>query len=90
MTPPGGEHRCAKRHHSQTRGAGEGVKGRSRLAGARSAALEALIPPPQHHGAAVRPSISGELRGKPSRRVRFFVGMPGASRLFGGRPRAGS
>src|SRR5580693_5540852 len=41
-TPPGGEPTCAKRHHSQTQGAGEGVKGRSRLAGARSAALEAL------------------------------------------------
>jgi hypothetical protein len=33
---------CAKRHHRQTLGEGEGVKGRSRLAGARSAALEAL------------------------------------------------
>jgi hypothetical protein len=39
----GGEHTFAKRHVSQTPDAGEGVKGRSRLAGARSAALEALV-----------------------------------------------
>ena len=32
-------------------------------------------PATQHHGAAVRPSISREMRGKPSRRVRFFVGI---------------
>jgi hypothetical protein len=33
----------AKRHYSQMPDAGEGIKGRSRLAGARSAALEALV-----------------------------------------------
>jgi hypothetical protein len=43
----------AKRHVSQTLGAGEGVKGQSRRAGARSAALEAFVLT-QHHEAAVR------------------------------------
>jgi hypothetical protein len=42
MTPGNGGHTLAKRRHSQTLGAGEGVKGQSRFAGARSAALEAL------------------------------------------------
>jgi hypothetical protein len=40
----------------------------------QTSALEALTRS-QHHGAAVRPSISREMRGKPSRRVRFFVGI---------------
>jgi hypothetical protein len=42
MTPGNGGHTLAKRRHSKTLGAGEGVKGQSRFAGARSAALEAL------------------------------------------------
>jgi len=44
-------------------GEGEGVKGRSRLAGARSAALEALVLT-QHNASAVRPSGLGVSRGR--------------------------
>ncbi len=68
------------------------VRGSRAIAGVPVRAAQPLRPAPatQHHGAVVRPSLSGEMRGKPFRRSRFFVGMPGASRLFGGRPRAGS
>jgi hypothetical protein len=57
MTPrgPAADKPFAKRHVSQTPGVGEGVKGQSRLAGARSAALEAVAHA-QHNEAAVRPS----------------------------------
>ena len=37
MTPVGGGHTRAKRHHKQTRGEGEGVKGRSRRLPVRAA-----------------------------------------------------
>jgi hypothetical protein len=55
MSLPAADSSCAKRHVSQMLGEGEGVKGRSRLAGARSAALEALALT-QHNRPAVRPS----------------------------------
>ena len=42
MAPADGGHMFAKRHPEQRLGGGEGVKGQSRLAGARSAALEAV------------------------------------------------
>src|SRR5271157_1475761 len=103
-------------------GEGEGVKGHSRLAGARSAALEALALTPAHgvrrglarvafqfHGSLgiivlryvtlytgrnravslARPG--GPANTTPAARCnsRRFVGVSGASRLFGGRCRAG-
>jgi hypothetical protein len=56
MTPPPADPPRAKRHHSDRLGETGGVKGCNRLAGARSAALEAdgLT---QHHGKAVRQSV---------------------------------
>ncbi len=59
---PGGEHTCAERHHSQTRRAGEGVKGHSRLAGARSAALEALPATQQSWGSRASVSLGRDAR----------------------------
>jgi predicted ATPase len=61
-----GDTPATKRHHCQTPGEGEGVKGRSRLAGARSAALEAVVLT-QHHQAALdlahkQGALSWELR----------------------------
>ena len=90
-TADGGGPTSAKRHLSESWGGDAGVKGRSRLAGARSAALEARIATPHHHGT-VATGRSPFDRGCAERpcRGRPFVGRPGASRLFGGRCRAGS
>ena len=69
-----------------------GVKGQSRLAGARSAALEAH-PPTQHHGSAGCATgvsmASSAIAAVTARDGRLLLGMPGASRLFGGHYRDG-
>ena len=74
-TAGGGGPTSAKRHLSESWGGDEGVKGQSRLAGARSAALEALIATPHHNGAvAVGRSPSDRGCAGPPRRGRLFVG----------------
>src|SRR5437868_4331016 len=83
-----------ERHQCPKLGEDGGVKGRSPLAGARSAALEAGVLAQQHRDAARRtgarlPPQTGSATTE-ARGTRPLVVRPGASRLFGGRWRAGS
>jgi hypothetical protein len=93
--PPVGGHTCAKWHLNQTRGKGEGVKGHSRLAGAPSAALEALaLSPAQCVSRWVRPHHCGVSRSQGPRAFQFHGSLdPGIIvlryvTLYNGRNRA--
>ena len=83
-----------KRHHRTRRGEDGRVQGpKPAKRGRASAALEAGGLGPHHRGAVTQPALTrfkvACAAGLP-RGARPFDGKPGASRLFGGRWRAGS